>query len=59
MEKKFLHGVPCVKRGNFWYRIRKPVTTVDILAARHRVASNWPSQFDIGRNYVIVNQRTT
>jgi hypothetical protein len=58
MEKKIMHGKMCVKRGGFWYATKKPQSIVDKLAARHRVGSNWPDQFDIGRNYVIVNQRS-
>ena len=59
MEKAMIQGVACVKRGKFWYRVRRPLTTVDYWARRNAVRGNW-SDFDgiqLGDNRVIVNQR--
>jgi len=60
MEKAMICGKPCVKRGKFWYAIRRPQTTVDLLAARTSVRGNWGSYESMprGDNRVIVNQRT-
>lgn len=59
MEKQIIHGRMCVKRGEFWYAVRKPITTVDYWARRNSVPGNW-REYDtitLGNNKVIINQR--
>jgi len=60
MEKAIIHGRACVKRGKFWFAIKRPLTTVDYWARRNAVRGNW-NDFDnvqLGNNRVIVNQRS-
>lgn len=59
MEHKIVHGVICVRRGEFFYRVKRPISRTDYWASRQKVGSNW-REFDsvtLGNNKVIINQR--
>lgn len=60
MEKAIILGKHCVKRGKFWYAIKRPVTSrADYQASLQNIGSNWRN-FDSchkGDNRVIINQR--
>lgn len=60
MEKAIICGRPCVKRGKFWYAVRKSLSRADFHASRTNIKSNWAGNgaVHLGNNSVIVNQKT-
>lgn len=59
MEKAFIHGKLCVKRGALWYAYRKKPTRTDYWAQHNAVQGNWRNiaAQHLGDNHVIVNQK--